>query len=495
MWPTKGSAILHRMDGMARKQLEKANPHESEAIAAPVSTKPPVNKRPSAMSAIIAEKRKAKAAELSAGTSPRHVSGPEPSSPSIQQAVPRSSSSSSIPSTQRANNLTRSVNTPESPPRLRASSPQKTPRAPSKSPLVSPEAYLQRSRSSSLNRAQSSSPPLSTGSSRGTPLRQANMLPAGVRSPTSSSATSGIPTLKTPTLVRKPLPSFSGQVNSIPLSLTFAANTPGPIVPDALRAQAAQAESAARQLLDFDDPGIQSAPLTPERQDLKPGYSNGNGFLHTPANHHSTVRRIWDDSPAPGAITPNMLENLKGRKSERKWWLRQQQCARAVKIDDLEVQADAFLVIEQTTPLKPTTSTVSSAISLDVEALQGGSPEIRNLQKLSMFSSAHAIPLPAAHSADHGDDDKDEIADEREIWDADRLFERIFEGLMAFLDPAKVSFTCLPDQRGAEGTAPKGAHPGYGPALGTGATSICPTRRSRDVTCRRPFPTPRMQLA
>ena len=65
---------------------------------------------------------------------------------------------------------------------------------------------------------------------------------------------------------------------------------------------------------------------------------------------------------------------------------------------------------------------------------------MRNLQKLALFSSEHDVPLMS------GLDDETEGDDlEREraikVWKGDRLFERIWEGLMGFLGPDQVSFT------------------------------------------------------
>ena len=61
-----------------------------------------------------------------------------------------------------------------------------------------------------------------------------------------------------------------------------------------------------------------------------------------------------------------------------------------------------------------------------------GNPEIRNLQKLALFATSHPISLPS-------EADEEDNQEERRIWDEGRLFDRIFDGLMTFLDPARVS--------------------------------------------------------
>lgn len=89
-------------------------------------------------------------------------------------------------------------------------------------------------------------------------------------------------------------------------------------------------------------------------------------------------------------------------------------------------------VLEKATPLELDTPTVAKSIEEDMKALASGQAEIRNLQKLSLFSTSHPISLPV------GADPKD-IAEEKGVWEEDRLFARVFEGLMAFLDPTRVS--------------------------------------------------------
>lgn len=370
IWPARGNTILGGLDGAARKQLEKANSHESSGVVAPVPTRPgpaPAKKASSTMSALLAEKRKAKAAEIAASKvaqeSPRIVSGPIPNSPSVQQGLPRSSSSSVIAPRSKTAPLSRSNSdadvspsrdrrSPNATIRSSAAAPQTTPRAASKSALESPSERVHVARAARSPESSTSS--VGSPSRTKSPLRQSTTTLSRVRSPTASSATSGVQALRTPTLQRKPLPSFSadrglGSMASPnePASTQRAhtdrrdpsrAAPPSPspgIVQEGLRAQAEQAESAARQLLDFDD-GLSSnlqnvnVPITPARPPKASmrgtinGAGAGAGLLSTPANQ-GIARQPWEDSPRNMAITPKMLSNLKNRKSEKTWWLRQQQ--------------------------------------------------------------------------------------------------------------------------------------------------------------------------
>lgn len=88
------------------------------------------------------------------------------------------------------------------------------------------------------------------------------------------------------------------------------------------------------------------------------------------------------------------------------------------------------VVLDKATPLKSSASSISTSIAEDVEALVSGQPDIRNLQKLALFSTSHLISLPSA-----GDDE--DVNEDRRGWEDGRLFERVFDGLMAFLNPTK----------------------------------------------------------
>jgi CLIP-associating protein 1/2 len=64
---------------------------------------------------------------------------------------------------------------------------------------------------------------------------------------------------------------------------------------------------------------------------------------------------------------------------------------------------------------------------------------MRNLQKLALFSSEHDVPL--ASGLDETEGDELERAAAIKVWRDDRLFERIWDGLMRCLQPEQVS--CL----------------------------------------------------
>ncbi|WVW80419.1 hypothetical protein I302_102400 [Kwoniella bestiolae CBS 10118] len=464
VWRSRAEVILNSLDGMARKQLEKANPHDSNGIIVSAKAAPPARRATSTMSALLAEKRKAKAAELAAGKmaqeSPRIVSGPVPGSPSMQQGMPRSNSSASLSGqASKPGQLERSITSPETPPHTiplpsspgPSSSPtpsQKiTPRPTGKPALGSPKDLLSttRDRPSSLGR----SPPSRGSPSRDSPLRQSSTYPfssSGLRSPASSTASSSAANnLRTPQSHRRPPPSFSaetglglgvntpsgtgigqssvsheaeGEVEDWAIGTPTRVLPPGSgVVEDARRAQAAQAESAAQQLMEYaedEQEGIPSGlslghshdvPTTPARP------TNGNGSAYkTPLN----VRKAWEDSPRPEAVTPLMMERLKERKHERSWWVRRQE------------------LMDKASPLKSTTPAPSSAITEDIEGLTSSQPTLRNLQKLALFSTSHPV-----HNDEGVDMEDQDLEEEKKVWNDDRVFERILQGLLNFLKPAQ----------------------------------------------------------
>ncbi|WWC96688.1 hypothetical protein V866_003560 [Kwoniella sp. B9012] len=456
VWRSRAEAILNSLDGMARKQLEKANPHESNGIVAPAKAAPPAKRASSTMSALLAEKRKAKAAELAAGKmaqeSPRIVSGPVPGSPSLQQGMPRSNSSASLSAKTSAHTdkLERVITSPETPPHTIAlpSSPtpsqRGTPRPSTKAELGSPKDLLSqtRDRTSSLGR----SPPSKGSPSRDSPLRQSSTYPfsaSGVRSPGSSTASSSaVNNLRTPQSNRRPLPSFSTETGlglgvHTPSGMGRSSvsheaevegdedwqsgtDTPTRVLPpgsgvveDARRAQAAQAESAAQQLMEYVEDEQEAIPSTSTLNRLHDNSSttipatparpaNGNGKAYkTPLN----VSKAWEDSPKPEAVTPLMMERLKERKHERSWWVRRQE------------------LMDKASPLKSTTPTPSSAITEDIQGLISGQPTLRNLQKLALFSTSHPV---------HNTED---VEAEKKVWIDDKVFENILQGLQEFFKP------------------------------------------------------------
>lgn len=96
-------------------------------------------------------------------------------------------------------------------------------------------------------------------------------------------------------------------------------------------------------------------------------------------------------------------------------------------------------MLEKASPLKQIGGIGGAkSIQADIDALESGSPTLRNLQKLVLFSGENRIPVENTA-------DEDDVADATRIWEEERLFERVFEGLMRILTPKQVSALCCPD--------------------------------------------------
>lgn len=466
VWKTRAQAIMDSLEGTARKQLEKAKPESDPETASVVTespakaplTKPTGPKKPqasSAMSQLLAEKRRAKAAELAASRaaeSSRTVSNPIPASPAIDKGtMGRAVSSQFMPTKKqpvigRAN--TSSYGSPEKQDSVLANSPS---RQGGMKNGTAPQDLMTRSRSSSLQRTYSTSPTSSKGSSSlvKSPLSRSDQLPESTtpskpstKSPSLSTSVTAKQGIRTPDMQRPSLPKSSSQASDLHVSATLSTPTNGhtgaSASPDEMRAQAEQAVSSAERLLDIEPPGPASTqlltPVTPARTSTN-GRTNGaagpssvgpNYLLKTPLTNfmngsspNSNGRRLWEDSPKPEAMTPQMLTKLKERPHERGWWYKRQQ------------------LLDKASPLRGHNGRSNGngdsaspylSIRWDVEAIESGSIKMRNLQKLALFSEEYPIK---------GDDE--ETRHSTRIWTEERLFERLFEGLIEFLDPHNVS--------------------------------------------------------
>lgn len=467
VWKTRAQAIMDSLEGTARKQLEKAKPESDPETASVVTessakaplTKPTGPKKPqasSAMSQMLAEKRRAKAAELAASRaaeSSRAVSNPIPASPAIDKGTMGRAVSSQFMPTKKQPVIGRSNTSPYGSPEkqdtILARSPSR--QGGMKSNGTAPQDLLTRSRSSSLQRTYSTSPTSSKGSPSlvKSPLSRTDQLPESTtpskpstKSPSLGSSVTAKQGIRTPDMQRPSLPTSSSQASDLHVSATLSTPTNGhtvvPTSPDEMRAQAEQAVSSAERLLDIEPPGPASTqlltPVTPARTGAN-GRANGaagpssvgsNYLLKTPlttfmngSSPNSNGRRLWEDSPKPEAMTPQMLTKLKERPHERGWWYKRQQ------------------LLDKASPLRGHNGRLNGngdsaspylSIRGDVEAIESGSIEMRNLQKLALFSEEYPMK---------GDDE--EIRHSTRIWTEERLFERLFEGLIEFLDPHNVS--------------------------------------------------------
>lgn len=180
-----------------------------------------------------------------------------------------------------------------------------------------------------------------------------------------------------------------------------------------IRAQAAQAFSAAQQLLDFDDDqdAMADVPITPIRLNTKPA----SPLTHrTPSSgFNGMTRQPWEDSPR--AMTPKLLRGLQSRGYERSWWNERRK------------------LLDQMASLKLDEPTAGDTIESEVESLSLGDTSVSDLQSIALFSAAHPIAATEALDTDN--------TSTRDLWSRTRLFDRVFEGLVNLLRPGLVG-TC-----------------------------------------------------
>ncbi|ODO07599.1 hypothetical protein L198_01180 [Cryptococcus wingfieldii CBS 7118] len=438
VWPAKGQVIIGTLDNQAKKSLDKVNPRDSnlETLSATSSTSASSSAataatttsagsgrpagRSSGLAAMMAERRKAvkaaadKKAQLGEsdgfGISPRIVSNPIQGSPNVQAGLPRSNSSMLLasPVPQKPTQLVRSVTSPEGSPLTAKANPgllasptpdTSTSRRLSKSPSASPSPLDRqqnpRTRATSLGPSSSPGGGVKSPPPRESPLRQSSTVPIG------RSVESG----------RKGLPEFDGDgglglglgtpVRGGPSPSSTPAHTPG------MPGTPARAPSAT--------PRNGSLAHTPAPSN---GHTAQTHLFRTPINAASS-RKAWEDSPRPEAVTPLMMEKLKERKHERSWWIKRQE------------------LMDKASPLKPTTPSPASAIVPDLESLSSGNIELRNLQKLALFSSSHPVRADPEEEEDLSESERDVITSERKLWEDDSLFERLLDSLLMYLRPEK----------------------------------------------------------
>ncbi|TXT04549.1 uncharacterized protein COLE_07368 [Cutaneotrichosporon oleaginosum] len=254
-----------------------------------------------------------------------------------------------------------------------------------------------RSRSSSLARTLSRSPPGPTdsplqafrapGSAAPAPRRVASAPLSATRPSITPRSTSSS---NRPRTTQPPL---------IPEAHTyFAYRDPAE---EARHAQAQQGLSAAKQLLEFDDDDdevIQTAPMTPVRG-LRGSNMATMAMGRGPLNE--LKRREWEDSPLP--MTPKLIKKLENSGYERSWWTTRRK------------------LLDEATTLS---STKSEEIEAEVAALVD-QPSVKSLKRIARFSAECSI----SEASDQNNNCN------RELWVENRLFDRILDGLLACLDP------------------------------------------------------------
>ncbi|KAF8592524.1 hypothetical protein K439DRAFT_1400409 [Ramaria rubella] len=503
IWKDRGLTILESLDASARKQLQNACPVPLEHLAV---SKPstPANKKSSVAAAIAASRAKAKqiatapptlrhqATATSHAHASRATSPPTPPKRSTSPLViarnvspsPRAGSPSSPPRSSAVRDTTVARNDNH---RTRSSG------SPSPSPPPSPTNGMHRRRTSSPLVVQSPSrtmhqqnPRLSSSHGSGSSFspRASSTLRTSSR-PTSGVGEAGSPHHDFPTDLNEsllmatsiPLPSESDLADDDSVNLmTFSApwelshprsqstvssnstpstsrigHVPHSVVEDALRARAAQAESAAEQLLELVDPddGHHFSPIPPSLlpnngATPKPPSRTLTTSPVTPVNHTSAIMRqaaLFQDSPANNGTFPSIFELIEERKHQTGWWMKR------------------MSIIKQNRPFSPDFSQRVQELEIYTAALDKGTADLSILRNLivlchrnpgndalsppisPIFSKVEHLadmpvsPMSQSPRASHTADGLPVMLGD--IWRSGERSDKLFGALCSFLRPEK----------------------------------------------------------
>ncbi|KAJ2931610.1 hypothetical protein H1R20_g5325, partial [Candolleomyces eurysporus] len=287
-----------------------------------------------------------------------------------------------------------------------------------------------------------------------------------------SAAFEKFPPTKVPTpksIGSKPTASVSNALSSGSLSsdVTFGGQQPV-VVEDALRARAEQAESAAERLLELVDENDLQEPIAPvpfannPKPKPKPAAvaaiapaangNNSNGSTVrvktkpapipivsragvppvTPSARATAVMRqaaMFKDSPVHGKGATSLLDVLQAQRHETGWWLKR--TALFAKATPLRSQNEPEAIDE---------------LKQHIEALENGTITKESLQRIALICLENSVesspppspgtspgsPSPFVVKGLHG-----HSSGSSAIWDTDRTFNKLFAGLMKFLEPTK----------------------------------------------------------
>lgn len=271
----------------------------------------------------------------------------------------------------------------------------------------------------------------------------------------------------------KPTASISNALSSGSLSDMMLgsgdATAQQPVVEDALRARAEQAESAAERLLELVDENDLQEPIAPMSlaSNANDGESVGLGLtgLHTApiGNGNGTVRAkdrgkpapiplstrsatvppvtpkpsanarasaimkqaaMFQDSPVAGKKKTSLLDALHAQRHETGWWLKR-----------------SAMLAKPSASSALTESERLAELKGHITLLETGEIFKEGLQKLALLClenpvrdsgslDEHSSPSPFFPQAVSGSSHSD-------LWDTDRMFSKLFGALMAFLQPSK----------------------------------------------------------
>ncbi|KAG6378472.1 clasp N terminal-domain-containing protein [Boletus reticuloceps] len=498
VWHDRATMIIEALDATARRQLEKMCPDPNATADLPPTT--PSMKKGSVAAAIAASRAKAKAianapptlrhqatstSRTAGAASPPSKGSSSPSSPSGQSVndgsptpAPRSSfsprSSLSPPTPPRSRILSNNATMSRSTPNFFTSWP----------PFAIPSSTSPTHKSPQVLLATSNSDPSHVRHalpSAVIPVRQSIVMPdlddqdslllaTTIPMPDDSDSdmdeSANIMSFSMPYKLYPPAsshtsqpPSFSpssglSTPNTVSNALSDSPGKPSEsvLVEDALRSRAEQAQSAAERLLELTDPDAEdnvhsaipislllgsSSAVTPKppRMPAVPKIKKSQVPPVTPDGRNVAIFRqaaLFKNSPMNGTKPSDpLITPLQDQNHENGWWSKRASS------------------IERGTPLKG----VEPADRVEelqnfVTALEDGNADIRVLQKLALLCSNNPIPAdtasPLSPRLGLPSSPSPFILTMRtlppvvpDMWTKAKSFDRLFDGLLKFLDPTK----------------------------------------------------------
>ncbi|KII95772.1 hypothetical protein PLICRDRAFT_48721 [Plicaturopsis crispa FD-325 SS-3] len=256
-----------------------------------------------------------------------------------------------------------------------------------------------------------------------------------------------------------PAPKSTSQIMSSPRSAPGVSNAlstgsppPGqsePIIEDAMRARAEQAESAADRLLELVDPEEDGQNYSTIPSSLLMGSGRGAPKSSTkaapapvvrahvlppvtPINRNAQILRqaaLFKNSPAQNGSSASLMNVLKDRRDETGWWLKR------------------MSIVEHGTPLKAVQAEDRvQELQTYIAALENGDASIRVLQKLALLCIENPVmepPSPTSSVYTPASPSPFILTSRAlpslhpDMWTNDKSFERLFNALIKFLDPSQ----------------------------------------------------------
>ncbi|KAH8106220.1 clasp N terminal-domain-containing protein [Cristinia sonorae] len=227
---------------------------------------------------------------------------------------------------------------------------------------------------------------------------------------------------------------------------------PQPMVEDAMRARAEQAESAAERLLELVEPDEEGTPLpaslllgstqaTPRMKTKTPiGRSVSRTVLKTPVNNKTDsaaaiLRKaaLFQDSPAPrnGGSAPSVFDMIDTRTIHSEW---------LAKRESLLNQTVSQVTAEP--------SDRRTELNASVSTLEKGLADVQVLQRLALLCKENPVNEPISPISPGWSDplspsplfsksSSSDLVLKSDLWTQEKAFDRLLNGLIKFLETNK----------------------------------------------------------